>query len=206
MNFIKALLSEKLKEANPMLDIFGSDCKILHIQCEDLTNYLKVHWELVGKHANECEIVERLEKLYNDNPDELEEFLSVWTGLWLEKWKERVKLLIGVENSNRWKKAKKILRKSESSWRKLSNRKEIQELLATTFIKNGEICGTTILSKNILKAEILGKKRNYSNDEEYTVNIINTALKKARGLARSRGPLIFVKIDKGYYQTEKVKR
>ena len=104
MNFIETLLSEKLKERNPMLDVFGSDRKVLQIACEDLTNYLKVHWNLVGKEANECELVDMLEKLFNEDPNELEEFLDVWTGIWFKKWKERVKLLIGNENSYRWNK------------------------------------------------------------------------------------------------------
>ena len=85
MNFIELLLSERLKNKNPTLDIFGSDRKVLQIACQDITNYLKVHWNLVGTEANECELVEKLEKFFNENPNELEEFLDVWTGIWLRK-------------------------------------------------------------------------------------------------------------------------
>jgi len=201
MNFIETLLSEKLKERNPMLDVFGSDRKVLQIACEDLTNYLKVHWNLVGKEANECELVDMLEKLFNEDPNELEEFLDVWTGTWFKKWKERVKLLIGNENSYRWNKVTKILNNAESLWRRLSNRREMQEVLTSTLIKNGEICGTSILAENLLKMELGEKKKKYINEEEHVVNVVNNALRKARELARSKGPLIFVKIDKGYYNT-----
>jgi hypothetical protein len=201
MNFIETLLSEKLKERNPMLDVFGSDRKVLQITCEDLTNYLKVHWNLVGKEANECELVDMLEKLFNEDPNELEEFLDVWTGIWFKKWKERVKLLIGNENSNRWNKVTKILNNAEPLWRTLSNRQEMQEVLTSTLIKNGEICGTSILAENLLKMELGEKKKEYLNEEEHVVNVVNNALRKARELARSKGPLIFVKIDKGYYNT-----
>jgi len=69
MNFIETLLSEKLKDRNPMLDVYGSDRKVLQIACQDFTNYLKIHWDLVGKEANECEIVERLEKFFSENPN-----------------------------------------------------------------------------------------------------------------------------------------
>jgi hypothetical protein len=62
---------------------------------------LKVHWNLVGKEANECEIVEKLEKFFNESQKELEEFIDIWTKIWLKKWKERVKLLIGNENSKK---------------------------------------------------------------------------------------------------------
>ena len=199
MNFIEILLSEKLKEIDPTMDVFGSDRKVLQIACQDLTNYLKVHWNLVGKEANECELVDMLEKFFNENPNELEEFLGIWTGIWLKKWKERVKLLIGNENSNRWNKVTKILSNAEPLWRKLSNRQEMQELVTSTLIKNAEICGTSILAENLLKMELGEKSRKYLNEEEQAMNVINNALRKARELTRSKGPLIYVKIDKGYY-------
>lgn len=199
MNFVEILLSEKLKDKNPLLDVHSSDRKVLQIACQDLTNYLKVHWKLVGKEANECEVVEKLEKIFNENRNELEEFLNVWTGMWLEQWKERVKLLIGNENANRWNKVTKVLSNAEPLWRKLSNRQEIEEIVTYTLVKNGEICGTSILAENLLKMELGEKKREFANDREHILNVVNNTLRKARELAQSTGPLIFVKVDKGYY-------
>jgi hypothetical protein len=202
MNFIETLLSEKLKEVNPTLDVLGSDRKVLQIACQDLTNYLKVHWDLVGKEANECELVERLEGFFNENPSEMQEFLGIWTGIWFEKWKERVKLLIGNENSNRWNRVTKLLTDAEPIWKNLPNRQEMQELVTSTLIKNGEICGTSILAENLLKMELGEKERNYLNEQEQIVNVVNNTLRKARELTRSKGPLIYVKIDKGYYNSQ----
>ena len=202
MNFIEILLSEKLKDKNPMLDVLGSDRKVLQIACQDLTNYLKVHWDLVGKEANECELVEKLESFFNENPTELDEFLSIWTGIWLRKWKERVKLLIGNENTKRWNKVTKILDNAEPLWKKLSNKQEMQEVITSTLIKNGEICGTSILAENLLKMELGDEKsKEYINEKEQVLSVMNNTLRKARELAQSKGPLIFVKVDKGYYQS-----
>jgi len=200
MNFIEILLSEKLKSKNPMLDIFGSDRKVLQIACQDLTNYLKFHWDLVGKEANECELVDKLEEFHSENPDELEEFINLWTGIWLKKWKERVKLLIGKDKAKRWNKVTKILNKAQPLWKKLADRTEMQEVVTSTLIKNGEICGTSILAENLLKMEIGRNKKKYTNEEEQVISVVNNSLRKARELARSKGPLIFVKVDKGYYQ------
>jgi hypothetical protein len=199
MNFIEILLSERLKDKNPMLDVLGSDRKVLQIACQDLTNYLKIHWDLVGKDANECEIVERLEKFFNETPGELEEFLGVWTGIWLTKWNERVKLLIGNENSKRWNQVTKILSNGEAAWGSLSNRSEIEDVVVSTLVRNGEICGTSILAENLIKMELGDEKRDYVNDEERILNVVNDTLRKARELTQSKGPLIFVKVDKGYY-------
>jgi hypothetical protein len=201
MNFIEILMSEKLKDKNPMMDILGSDRKVLQIACQDLTNFLKVHWELIGKESNECEVVDKLEKFFNENRTELEEFLDVWTGIWFKKWKERVKLLIGNENASRWNKATKTLNNAEPLWNKLTNRKEIEEIVTLTLIRSGEICGTSILAENLLKMELGEKKREPLNEKEHIIHVVNSTLRKARELAHSQGPLIFVKVDKGYYQS-----
>jgi len=199
MNFIEMLLSEKLKSKNPMLDIFGADRKVLQIACQDLTNYLKVYWNLVGKEANECELADKLEEFYQKETRELEEFIDLWTGMWLKKWGERVKLLIGNEEAQRWNKVTKILNNAEPLWRRLTNRREMQEVVVSTLVKNGEICGTSILAENLLKMELGENKRKYTSDQEQVLNIVNNTLRKARELTRSKGPLIFVRIDKGYY-------
>lgn len=201
MNLIEILLSEKLRDKNPMIDVLGSDRKVLQIACQDLTNYLKVHWDLVGKEANDVELVERLERFYNENPGELDEFLRIWTGIWLEKWKERVKLLIGNENQKRWNRASKTLSSAEPLWKDLADRREMEEMVTCTLVKNGEICGTSILAENLLKMELAEKTSEHVKQESQVVNVVNNTLRKARELARSKGPLIFVKIDKGYYQS-----
>jgi hypothetical protein len=199
LNFIEILLSEKLKDKNPMLDVLGSDRKVLQIACQDFANYLKVHWNLVGKDENECQIVQRLEKVFNETPSELSEFLTAWTGIWLSKWKERVKLLIGNENSKRWNSVTKTLNRVEPLWGSLANRREIEEVVISTLVKNGEICGTSILAENLLKMELGEEKKRYASSNERVMNAVNDTLRKARELTQSKGPLIFVKVDKGYY-------
>ena len=199
MNFVEIILTEKLKDQDPALDILGSDRKVLQVACQDFTNYLKFQWELIGKDANNFELVEKLEQFFNENPQELEAFLTVWVGIWLKKWKERVKLLIGNQNQNKWNKVAKTLANAEPLWRSLQHKQEVMEIVVGTLIKNGEICGTEILSENLLKMELGEKVTQSLNEQEQILNVLNNALRKAREMAQSRGPLIFVKIDKGYY-------
>ncbi len=201
MNFVEIMLGEKLKEADPALDVTGSDRKVLQVVCQDFTNYLKYHWDLIGKEASQCELVEKLEKLFKENPAELEEFLTVWTSVWLKKWKERVKLLIGDQNANKWSKVSKSISKAEPLWKKIEHKQELMEVVVATLIKNGEICGTDILSENLLKMELGEKRVQHLKDKELVLTVVNNTLRKARDMAQSKGPLIFVKIDKGYYGT-----
>jgi len=193
-------MSEKIMEKNPLIDVLGADRKVLQIACQDLANFLRVHWNLIGSEASQCEVVERLEKLFEEDPEELQEFMVVWSGIWLRKWGERVKLLIGNENSKKWNNVTKILNNAEPIWARLSNRSQMEDIVISTLIKNGEICGTSILAENLLKMELGDEKRNYANEKEQTLNAVTNALRKARDLTQSKGPLIFVKVDKGYYQ------
>ena len=199
MNFVETVITEKLKDADPALDVLGSDRKVLQVACQDFTNYLKYHWELIGKEANNFELVEKMEQFFKEKPEELESFLTVWISIWLKKWKERVKLLIGNQNQNKWNKVAKTLANAEPLWRNMTHKQEVMEIVVCTLIKNGEICGTEILSENLLKMELGEKCGRCANERELVLNVLNNALRKARDMAQSKGPLIFVKIDKGYY-------
>jgi len=201
MNFVEIMVGEKLKEADPALDIMGSDRKVLQVACQDFTNYLKFHWNLIGKEASQCELVERLENLFREDPSELDGFLTVWIGIWFKKWKERVKLLIGDQNASRWSKISKNISNAEPVWKRIENKQELLEIVVATLVKNGEICGTEILSENLLKMELGEKRVQDPSDKERVFTAVNDALRKAREMAQSKGPLIFVKIDKGYYNT-----
>ena len=199
MNFIEIMIGEKLKEMDSALDILGSDRKVLQVACEDFTNYAKFHWGLMGRETSQLELTDKLEQIFREDRYELEEFINVWIGIWFKKWKERVKLLIGEDNASKWSKVTKTLNNAEPLWRKLEGKQEIRELIATTLIKNGEICGTEILSENLLKLELGEKRVQCLSERERILIAVNNALQKGRNMALSRGPLIFVKIDKGYY-------
>ncbi len=201
MNFVEIILGKQLSELDPNMDIMGSDYKVLQVACQDFINYLKFHWNLAGKETNHLEIVEKLEKLFKEDENELEEFMTIWTGMWFKKWKQRVKLLIGEQNANRWNKISKILSNADPYWKKIENKKELQEIVVTTLLKNGEICGTEILAENLLKMELGEKYVETLGDKERLFVVLNNSLRKAREIALSRGPLIFVKIDKAYYNT-----
>ncbi len=199
MNFVEIILTEKLKDADGALDLLGSDRKVLQVACQDFTNYLKYQWELIGTEANNFILAEKMDAFFKENPAELEAFLTVWVGIWLKKWKERVKLLIGTQNQNKWNKVAKTLANAEPFWRTLGHKQEMMEIVVATLVKNGEICGTEILTENLLKMELGDKNIQSLKERERALTVLNNALRKARDMAQSRGPLIFVKIDKGYY-------
>ena len=204
MNFTETMLSKKIKEAEPALDILGADRKVLKVACQDFTNYLKFNSNLANKETNISDPAEKIEQLHKEDPVEIESFLTVWTGIWLKKWKERIKLLIGKQNPNELSKDSKTLTQAESQWTKLECKEEMIEIVVSSLIKTAEICGTQIMAEHLLKME-LGKKTDLDiNNKEQLLAILNNTLRNAREIAQRIGPLISVKIDKSYFCPVKI--
>lgn len=203
MSFIELLLLESLKRKNPLLDLEGTDRKVLQIAYEDFLNYLKTVWNISGsKHEVEYKIAEKIRKFYTENPEELLEFLDIWSGLWLKKWNERVKLLIGKDD-RKWHKINKNLTAGEPLWFQLRRREEFKDYVVRSLIRNAEICGTSILAENLIKMELgasFERSKSKLNDKEYLLNLLNNTLRRTRELSRSKGPLIFMRIDKRFFQ------
>lgn len=202
MNFIELLLSESLKKKRSQLDLQGSDRRVLQIAYEDFINYLKVQWGLVGDRAASYKLISRLEGYLHNEWEELQEFINVWSGLWLRKWDERVKLLIGKRNGKRWERMHKPLRNAEPLWSGLRSKKEIKEIVIGTLVRNGEICGTSVLAENLLKFGLnnCAKNKIDVNETEQLLNVVNDALRRARNVSQSTGPLIFLRVSKNFFQ------
>ena len=204
MNFIEAMLTESLRNRNPQLDLRGADRRVLEIAHEDLMNFLRVHWRLMDNESAEYELIEKLYHYHHEEPEELEEFVNVWSGIWIKKWNERVKLLIGQEEeSTSWQKASQKICDAEPTWKALPNKREVEDVVVESLIKNGEICGTSILAENLIKMEIGSVEKINVNEDEDVLNLVNGTLRRARNLSRSKGPLIFVRLDKRFFQLSK---
>lgn len=202
MNYteMETILSKKIKEAEPSLDILGADRKVLQVAFQDLTNYLTFISNATNKETNTLDNSDTMEQLPKEGSVEIESFLGVWTGIWLKKWKERFNLLIGQNNQTELSKTSETLAKAESLWTKLACRDELTGIVVSALIKNSEICGTTIIAENILKTELLHKQTDQDiNNKEQTLAILSSALRRAREIAQRTGPLISIKVDKSYY-------
>ncbi len=197
MNFIGTMLSKKIIQVEPTLDISGSDRKVLQVAIQDFMSYLKFNWRLLEE-TNIPFIADKIEKLYEEDPVEVDSVLTVWTGLWLKKWKKRVNLLIGKKSVDESSKTPEVA-KAEALWVNLDCREEIVGIVTATLIKNAEICGTRIIAENLLKMELRKKIDRDMNDKQQLVAILNNVLRQAREITQKIGPLISIKVDKNYY-------
>jgi len=199
MNFIEITLSNKIKEVEPTLDVLGADRKVLQVAVQDFMNYLNFYRNLENKETNIPYQVKQMEQLQKEEPAEFDSSLAVWSSIWLRKWKERVNLSIGKQNPKATIKAPENDCKAESLWTMLECKEEIIGIVASTLIKNAEICGTQIIAENIVKTETCKCSSEDINSKEQVLKILSASLRRARETTQKTGPLIAIQVDKRYY-------
>jgi len=160
------------------------------------------HWKVTSKEITQLEFKERIRRYLNEEPEELKEFLKIWSGLWMKKWNERVKPVTETQESQRLEKNRKRLNQAEPVWSQLRNRNEIKDILTEALIRNGEICGTSILAEHLLKTELASRmeRKNSTNSLQDLLDITNKALKRARNLSRTKGKTIFIITRKPHFK------
>ena len=150
MNTIEPLIADKLKKIDPTINAQGADRKMLQLACKDFANYMKFN----SKTPLNLRQEKNIEEFSQKNPAELESFLTIWTGKWMRKWQERVKLFIGDQNKKELSDLMITFAKAGPLWQKLDCKEELLDIVESTLINNGEICGTQILAEYTLKTEL----------------------------------------------------
>jgi hypothetical protein len=199
MNFAESMLLKKIEEAEPSLDLQGADRKVLQIAIQDFNNYLNFSSNFENKETNILDQTRRIEQLREEDSVEFDSFLSVWSGIWLKKWKQRINLLIGKQRAKEISKTFGNTSKDESLWTKLKCKEEIIKIVVSALIRNAEICGTQVIAENIVKIETCKISSQDINSKEQVLRILNNALRRASEIAQTTGPLIAIKVDKRYY-------
>jgi hypothetical protein len=199
MNFteLETKLKTKVIEAEPSLDITGADKKVLHIIQQDLRNYIKFLSKPAKPENPDCP--NSIEQILQEASEEIDSFLTVWTGLWLKKWKERFNLLINPKTNPVVGKAAERAEKMEECWFQFASRYELSEIVVLELIRNAEICGTAIIAENIIKTELGKQKTQDLNSKASSIALIRSVLQRVRELSQKTGPLVSIKIDKNYY-------
>jgi len=183
---LEILLQRALESRCLLMDWQGADRKVLEIAAQDLTNWLKYHWNLIGEESNLL-AAQKIENVLGTK--EFDEEVNVFAGMWANRWRIRVKLVFN-------QKAKpKTESKPYVRWITSEQKRDLIEAITFELVKRGEICGTNVLACEILhRAEIqLGEKHD-------VFTLLSTALRLTREVILQAGSLIFLKVDKRYYE------
>jgi len=188
---IISLLAEELKEYIPQFEPYSADYQMVIYASKDLEEWMRYKWSL-----NSGAFYETLGRIIENRYDEYHIFLKPWVSVWLEKWRERVRLLhtkpkLPPNVMKRLKEAKRIYQKSEF-------KRELKELLTRKLIRNGEICMASFIAENLIIEEITRRLRDVkpeSNDVKLDpIDIYNSLSRRIFSLSKEKGPLVYLRI------------
>jgi len=188
---IISLLADELKEYVPQFEPYSADYQMVIYASKDLEEWMKYKWSL-----SNGAFYETLEKIIDNRYDEFHIFLKSWISIWLEKWRERVRLLhtkpkLPPNVMERLKEAKRIYRKSEF-------KRELKDLLTKKLIRHGEICMAGFIAENLIIEEITRRLRDATPDSNNIkldpIDIYNSLSRRIFGLSKERGPLVYLRI------------
>ena len=195
MNSIETLVADKIKKIDSTLNLQGADRKMLHLACKDFANYMKFS----NKTAYSLNFEEKMEKFSDKEHSELDAFLTVWTAKWIKKWQERVKLIIGERSKEQVEKLNSTFTKAAPIWQTLECKQELVDIIESTLINNGEICGTQNLAEYAIKTELAQSKNLNLTDKTQAITFLNKAINRTHEIANTAGPLMFIEVSKAYY-------
>jgi hypothetical protein len=196
MSFIEQLISEKIKKISPTIQAQGSDRKVLQLACKDFANYMKFS----SKSTYSSNFEEKLETISKNDLPELDSFLTIWTGLWINKWQQRVKLFIGNNAKKELNDLQQTYSQAEPMWKNLDCKDELVDMVKSMLINNGEICGSEMLAEYALKIELTKNKLDLK-DKQQAITFVNNITHRVHAIAKTTGPLMFVEVTKTYFNS-----
>jgi len=192
MSSIEQMISLKIQKLDPNPNAQAYDRKVIQLAYKDFLNYMKPK---IKTNIRYC-IEYKVEKIASEETLEFDAFLTVWIGMWIKKWQERVKLVIGRNNGQE---KSVTVQKLENITLENDLKEEIINVVSCTLINNGEICGTEIIAENIINQEL--NKEMDITDKKQAVTFLQNIIQAARNTSKTTGPLMFIEINKAYYKS-----
>ncbi|MEM4699634.1 MAG: hypothetical protein QXT74_01630 [Candidatus Nezhaarchaeales archaeon] len=137
-----------------------------------------------------------------------EDYIDFWAERWLDKWRERVKLVFGGQDAEVFAKYRKLVEETAPLWSHLPNPSEALELIIDALIDAGELCFLRLLAESTLRSELLRvKQSSKSIDEalarvrEGALSVVKSAVARARGYKYVRGHLVWLRVSEDVWRT-----
>jgi hypothetical protein len=185
-----SLLAKEIEGYLPQFELYSSDFQMVTYACRDLEEWLKSKWSL---NAHQ-EIYERLEEILEKDPEALRSLLICWAGMWLEKWRDRVKVL-----STRPKPPPEVIKQikeARSILRNMEHRKELKQLLVQKLIRQGEICMPGFIADQLIIEEITRRIKGVCEPSEITImfpfDVFISLSHRISQLSKEKGPLVYL--------------
>ncbi len=191
-NRLLSLLIEEFEKYIPQFKPYSLDYQVVVYASKDLETWLKVKLN-----TNDTRMIyKKLKEYFMKNPRDLKISMNFWVGMWLKKWRERVRIL-----STKFKVPKKYaekVKKARTIYKHMDYRSELKNIAIKKLVNQGEICMVEFIAENLIIEEI-AKRIQKSNRDSHTVlidplSIYNAINSRIARLSRDKGPLVYLNI------------
>lgn len=191
-NTLFSVLVEELGTYIPQFKPYTLDYQMVIYASKDLEVWLKVKMNTDDNRV----IYEWLEENFRNKPRDLRISINFWAGMWLKKWRERVRIL-----STRFKMPPdhiEKIRKARKLYQNIDYKSELKNMAVKKLVDYGEICMIEPIAENLIIEEIARRIR--KDDKSLMpvaldpLSIYNTVGGRISLLPRERGPLIYLNI------------
>ena len=187
-----SLLAEEFQKYLPQFEPYTNDYQMVVYACRDFEEWARCEWNL----KSNKEVYGKLEETSNREPAVFKLFLNYWTNCWLQKWRERVKLL-----STKPKMPPDIqekIKESQGLYREMEQKRELKKMVTQRLIRQGEISLPENIAETRIIEEITKRLQNADINIDYpaldSLELLNTISYRISQLHEEKGPLIYMSI------------
>ncbi len=185
-------IAEEIETYLPQFEPYTSDYQIVLYACRDLEQWIERKWDTAGHER----VYERIEEALELEPKIFRIFLNFWVGRWLDKWRERVKVLSAKPKLPLTVLEK--IKKARMLYKEMEYRRELKNMVTGKLIGQGEICMVEAIAEALIVEEIAKHIRSTAGDSELTIvtpiDILNSLSQRISRLHEEKGPLIYLNI------------
>jgi len=187
-----SLLADEIEKYLPQFEPYTSDYQIVLYACRDFERWIEFKWVVTDYDS----VYDKIEEALRHEPKAFKVLLNFWVGRWLDKWRERVKVL-----STKPKLPPLVLEKIKKArmlYREIEHRKELRKMVTTKLLGQGEICMPEIIAENLIVEEIAKRIRSADPGSEFAIvtaiDIFGSLSHRISRLHEEKGPLIYLNI------------
>jgi len=187
-----SLLADQIETYLPQFEPYTSDYQMVLYACRDLEQWIEFKWAATGYDT----VYGKIEEALRHESEVFKVFLNFWVGRWLEKWRERVKVLSAKPRLPPLVLEK--IKKARVLFREIEHRRELKRMVVRKLLGQGEVCMVEVIAENLIIEEIAKRVRSTNVSSELTIvtaiDIYSTLSHRISRLHEEKGPLVYLNI------------
>lgn len=192
-----SLLARELESFIPQFKPYTLDYQVVIYASKDLETWLKVKMNTDDSRT----VYGKLEEWFRSNPEDLRVSVNFWAGMWLKKWRERVRVLptkveMPQDYAERMKRARSV-------FQELEYKSDLRSMAVKKLIAQGEICMTEFIADNLIIEEIARRLQKDGKNNIVLLDplhIYNSVISRIVRLSKERGALVYLNIKPNAFQ------